>query len=57
MTSIIIPQPTLVSSVRSYSPDEWEEKQQIIAQLYRGEGKTLKEARLILAEQHDFRPT
>lgn len=57
MTSIIIPQPTLVPAARSYSTGEWDEKRGIITELYRGQGKTLKEVRTILTEQHDFRPT
>jgi Clr5 domain len=58
MTSIIIfSQPTLVPSARSYSNEEWDEKREIITRLYRGDGKTLKEVRVTLADQHDFRPT
>jgi hypothetical protein len=57
MTSITIPQPTIVPPARSYSTEAWEQKREVITKLYRQDAKTLKEVRAILADEHDFWPT
>jgi hypothetical protein len=57
MTSIIVPEPTVAPSARSYSYEEWEEKRETIAELYRDEQKALKDVRTVLVDKYDFRPT
>jgi hypothetical protein len=46
-----------LTPAQSYSVDEWEKKRPVITQLYRDEALTLHEIRVILAQQHAFRPT
>ena len=41
----------------SYNADEWESKRELITRLYFEEGKTLKEVRQILEQEHNFQPT
>jgi hypothetical protein len=57
MTSIFVPQPTVALSARSYSYEEWEQKREAIAQLYRSNRRTLKDIQVILASKYDFRPS
>jgi uncharacterized protein YjiS (DUF1127 family) len=57
MTSIIVPEPTVAPSARSYSYEEWEEKRETIAELYRDEQRALKDVRTVLVDKYDFRPT
>ena len=56
MTSIFVPQPTVAPSGRSYSYEEWEQKREAIAQLYRNDRRTFEDVRAILASKYDFRP-
>ena len=57
MPSTVVPHVIVVPSARSYSAEEWEEKREVIAKLYCVYNNTLKDVQVILAEQHDFRPT
>jgi hypothetical protein len=44
-------------ATNSYSTEEWKRKRSLITKLYFEEGKTLKEVRSILENEHDFKPT
>jgi hypothetical protein len=44
-------------SMSSYNADEWESKRELITRLYFKEGKTLREVRQILEQEHNFQPT
>jgi hypothetical protein len=41
----------------SYSTEEWKQKRGLITRLYFEQGKTLKEVRSILEQEHNFKPT
>jgi hypothetical protein len=57
MPSTVVSHLILAPSIRSYSAEEWEEKREVIANLYCAYKNTLKDVQVILAEQYDFRPT
>jgi hypothetical protein len=57
MPSTVVPHLIVVPPARSYSAEEWEEKREVIANLYWAYKNTLKDVQVILAEQYDFRPT
>jgi hypothetical protein len=57
MDSVVVPTLVALTPAQSYSPEVWEQKRLIITQLYRDEAKSLHDVRVILAQQHDFRPT
>jgi hypothetical protein len=57
MVSIVIPPKVVLTPAQSYSSEEWEQKRSIITHLYRDETKSLYDVRIILVQQHAFRPT
>jgi len=57
MPSTAVPHFLVAPPARSYSAKEWEEKREVIGKLYGVYKNTLKDVQVILAEQHDFRPT
>jgi hypothetical protein len=44
-------------ATNSYSTEEWRQKRELITSLYFEQGKTLKEVRSLLEEEHNFKPT
>lgn len=57
MAFLAVSSSSILTPAQAYSAEEWEEKRSIITQLYREEAKKLHDVRVILASQHDFRPT
>jgi len=49
--------PVALTPAQSYSSVEWEQKRHIITRLYRDERMTLRNVRIVLAQQECFRPT
>ncbi len=52
-----MPAISIVPLGRCYSASEWSQKQTVITQLYRDSRRSLKEVRVILAQQHELYPT
>ncbi|KAF2807298.1 uncharacterized protein BDZ99DRAFT_522915 [Mytilinidion resinicola] len=57
MSSFVPSQHSRLIPARSYSSEAWEQKRMIISQLYRDEARSLNNVLVVLAQEHDFRPT